>query len=281
MKSKLTRYIPLESISVPAELYSLEPTDKERDEEKKTLQQETTYLLQNHIALVAAETVENGSVVYLNLTSAVPRFNREKVPVTVGLGLFSQELETILIGKKAGEIFETLVNEDSVRGTILSVQNRVVPSDPTSLTYSLDLDGADNYENWLAVQKRKALDRRRGKRLRSLYQYVTMQMNERCQPQFDSEELESMVETAFQDFLQQFGQILGSVDNLDPQMKASYLEQVKGSTEWTLADALFGQAMGAAPCPDGEDEILYYSQAFRGALHQYCEGLLDMEEAKV
>ena len=132
----------------------------------------------------------------------------------------------------------------------------------------------------MAVQKRKALEQRRGRRLRSLYQYVTMQMNERCQPQFDPEELESMVEEAFQNFLQQFGQILGSLDDLDPQMKASYLEQVKGSTEWVLADALFGQAMGASPCPDGEDEILHYSQAFREALHHYCEGLLNIEEAK-
>lgn len=280
MKSKLTRYVPMESIPVPAEMYSLEPTDEERNEEQKTLQQETACLLQSHMALVTAQTVENGSVVYLNLASAAPRFNREKVPVTVGLGLFSQVLEAGLLGKKAGETFEVLVNEDSVKGTILSVQNRLVPSDPATLTYSSDLDGADSYEAWLAVQKRKALDQRRGRRLRSLYQYVTMQMNERCQPQFDPEELESMVEEAFQNFLQQFGQILGSVDELDPQMKASYLEQVKGSTEWELADALFGQAMGASPCPDGEDEILHYSQVFREALHHYCEGLLNIEEAK-
>lgn len=280
MKSKLTQYVPMESIPIPAQMRALAPTDEERKAEQETLQQAITALLQSHMELVAAQSVEAGSIVYLSVVSNLPRFNRVKVPVTVGLGLYNSDLEAAILGKNVDETFSLTIDGSQVKGTILSVQTRKVPADASALVFDADVDGAESYESWLSAQQSKALEQRKNNRRRALYQYVTMQMNERCQPQFDPEEMEPMVEINFQAFLKQYGEIFGPAESMDEKTKASYMEQIKGSVEWTLGDALFGQAMGAEPCPEGEDEVAYYCQAFRNALHDYCEELLNKKEAE-
>lgn len=53
--------------------------------------------------LESGEVLEKGDIVILSTKSSCERFNKEKITVTLGIGLYCKELENALIGTKLGE----------------------------------------------------------------------------------------------------------------------------------------------------------------------------------
>jgi oligoribonuclease (3'-5' exoribonuclease) len=74
-----------------------------------------------------ADTVEKGDVVLLSLESELEKFNKKLVPVTVGGGLFDEELEKSLSGRNAGEIYTTYVAEKPVIITVKQITRSIYP----------------------------------------------------------------------------------------------------------------------------------------------------------
>ena len=279
MKSTLKQFVPMEQIKIPADMLTTAPTAEEHEQEAKALQETTNSLLRAHIELVPVDTAEEGSVVTLSLQSKLPRYNRESVNVTLGLGLYSAELEAAVPGKAVGEEFETTVEGERVTGRVLSAQNRVVPQDPRAIELDLEADGATDYDAWVELQNRKASDQRSQSRVRALLQHITLKMTELCEPQFDEAEFDARLQLNLSYFIRQYCDIFGvPEDKIDEQTRNMCTEQASGSTQWEMGDALFGIAMGLEPSGEG-DEIRQYAAAFRVALQEYCKSILKEERS--
>jgi|GEM_PF-6104352 len=76
---------------------------------------------------VKPDTVETGDVAVLKLSSDLPKFNREKVVITVSGNLFDEDLEAELIGKQKGESFTFRKENEDVSVTILDLTRYVYP----------------------------------------------------------------------------------------------------------------------------------------------------------
>ncbi len=76
---------------------------------------------------VPAQTVEKGDVATLRCRSARPKFQKDSVPVTVGKGVYSKELEAQLPGLSVGDQRELTVDGTPVSVQILKVERTVLP----------------------------------------------------------------------------------------------------------------------------------------------------------
>lgn len=103
------------------------PTDAELKElARKSIVREQLVL----VTLPEQETAAVGDTAVLKVTGKTPKFNKERVTVTLGRGLYNKDLEAALMGKKVGEAVELLVDENSVCATVLELKRKQAP-EPT------------------------------------------------------------------------------------------------------------------------------------------------------
>ena len=74
-----------------------------------------------------ARCVSDGDTVTLNCSSEVERYNKTNVPVPVGKGLFSRELESQLIGMEKGEKKTLTADGKAVEVEIIRISHTVLP----------------------------------------------------------------------------------------------------------------------------------------------------------
>ena len=123
------------------------PSDKEIDDAVMKR------LTKSHIVLTelsAGEAVQAGDTVTLRLESALPKFNKAKLPVTVGTGLYDKELEAALVGKTVGESGTVAKNGETVAYEILSAKRKTVPAPTDAMAAEQGIEGADTVEKFRA-----------------------------------------------------------------------------------------------------------------------------------
>lgn len=84
-----------------------------------------------HIALVPLpedEAAREGDTATLSTVSSLPKFNKPKVTVSLGRGLYNKELETMAVGKKVGDSFTLTIQGETVAVTILALQRKSAPA---------------------------------------------------------------------------------------------------------------------------------------------------------
>lgn len=107
--------------------YQSIPSEEELNElARKSIVREQLILL----LLPEGTKAEIGDTASLKTESAVPKFNKECVTVTLGRGLYSKELEQLLIGKAVGESVETEINGEKVTAIVLELKRKQAP-EPT------------------------------------------------------------------------------------------------------------------------------------------------------
>lgn len=73
------------------------------------------------------EKVESGDIVVCSLKSKNPKFNREKVTINAGLGLFKREIEDALVGMNKGHIKTVDTGDGSVSIEVINVKRCEIP----------------------------------------------------------------------------------------------------------------------------------------------------------
>lgn len=71
-----------------------------------------------------------GDTLTLRTVSELPKFNKERVTVSIGRGLYDKGLEEALAGKKVGEGCEVAVKGKPVSATVLEIKRKTAP-EPT------------------------------------------------------------------------------------------------------------------------------------------------------
>lgn len=70
---------------------------------------------------------EIGDTLTLKTVSELPKFNKEKVSVSIGRGLYDKGLEEALVGKQVGDSVSVLVKEQNVTATVLEMKRKLAP----------------------------------------------------------------------------------------------------------------------------------------------------------
>lgn len=73
---------------------------------------------------------QTGDTLTIATVSALPKFNKPRVTVSIGRGLYDKTLEAALVGRKVGEGCTITVKDQTVEATVLEIKRKVVP-EPT------------------------------------------------------------------------------------------------------------------------------------------------------
>ncbi len=90
-------------------------------------------IVKGHITLrkvPAEEPVQQGDTVTFSCESGLLKYNRPKLTLSVGRGLFSRAVEDALIGRTAGDTFVTEADQCPVRVSVFEIRRKEVP-EPT------------------------------------------------------------------------------------------------------------------------------------------------------
>ena len=200
------------------------------------------------------ETAQVGDVTLLKLESALPKFNRPMVPVTVGGGLFSAELEAQLPGHRVGERFTAQVDGQPVTVTIAKASRTEYP-EPTDEMVAAYADEHTDYAQVRTVEQyrqRVVADYLEEARRDAIYRPMNEIMDyvlTHSDWEFDPEELAQMEQSMLAEQRAHAQEELGvSLEEMTAeQMTANFgvdsmeamLREVHKAAEWQIATILW------------------------------------------
>ncbi len=86
-----------------------------------------------------------GDTLTLRTVSELPKFNKERVVVSIGRGLYDRSLEDALVDKRAGDCCDVTVKEKPVAATILEIRRKTAPEPTDEMVEALqEKDYKDN-----------------------------------------------------------------------------------------------------------------------------------------
>lgn len=93
--------------------------------------------------LVLCEVAEGdvcrkGDTVTLRTVSEMPKFNKEKVTVSIGRGLYDRILEAAVEGLKVGESCEVTIKDKQVAVTVLGIRRKYAPEPTNEMVAALE-----------------------------------------------------------------------------------------------------------------------------------------------
>lgn len=186
--NKLTDYrtVPLEKVvTIPSP--------------KTHVEKELRQLTRAHKRTAPVEQLEAGDVAYLKLESSLPRFCKKMLPLTVGSGLFSAELESQLPGRKVGEAFTATVEGEPVQVEILKASRTFYPeaTDEMAAAYAAEHEEFADAATVEAYKAQVTKEYYRTQRMEALGEAMQTLMNEVLTTSdwaFDEEELEAFAQ---------------------------------------------------------------------------------------
>jgi FKBP-type peptidyl-prolyl cis-trans isomerase (trigger factor) len=228
--------------------------------------------------------VENGDVVVLAVESALPKFNRPMVPVTVGGKLYDEELEEQLPGHSVGETFQAQVQGETVTVTIRQASRTVFPepTDEMAAAYAARHEGFAEIKT-VAEYRRKVteeyLEKERQSALFGAMDQVCSYVLTGSDWEFVQEEVDSVAETSWGEFLQSLeedGKKLEDIssEQLQAEFGVSSIAELKelfqGGAEQQIATELWLEAVNGCSAEELENPFAF--------LEEYVRENLTMEE---
>lgn len=91
-------------------------------------------LVKDHLVLLPVpegEQAQAGDTITFRTESGLPKFNKEKVTVSIGRGLYHKELENGAAGRRRGDTYRLTIQDEPVTVTILEIRRKQEPSEVT------------------------------------------------------------------------------------------------------------------------------------------------------
>lgn len=83
------------------------------------------------------ECAQLGDTVTLATASSLPKFNKSRVTVSIGRGLYDRGLEEAVAGRRAGENFSVEVKDTPVQVSVLEIKRKTVPEPTDEMVQAL------------------------------------------------------------------------------------------------------------------------------------------------
>lgn len=117
------------------------PSDEELTElARKAIVREQMVL----VPLPEGEAAQTGDTLSLKTVSVLPKFNKEKVSVSLGRGLYNKELEDALVGRKVSDTVSLTIQEQPVTATVLEIKRKQVPEPTDEMVEALEAKDMKN-----------------------------------------------------------------------------------------------------------------------------------------
>lgn len=116
--------------------------------DESQLESDMNRVLRAHGKMVSAEEVKTGDQTEISCVSENSKFNKEKVFVLVGKGLYSRELEEKIVGMKKGEEKEITVGGEKVRVCVKSITRTILPEVIDENVASFGIDGVSTVKDF-------------------------------------------------------------------------------------------------------------------------------------
>ncbi|MDN4085393.1 hypothetical protein [Paenibacillus polymyxa] len=116
--------------------------------DKQAVEEELQRIQKKHRQLVEVQDVQSGDSVTLNLTSAEKKYNRKNLAISIGLGLFSKELEEQLIGRRSQDIGDLNVQGHQVNVQIVQIFRNILPPLTDDMIAGEQIDGISTLEEF-------------------------------------------------------------------------------------------------------------------------------------
>lgn len=94
--------------------------------------------------LPEGEAAQVGDTAALKTVSDLPKFNKERVTVTLGRGLYNRELEDALVGRRVGDSVSLIVQEKPVTAMILELKRKQTPEPTDEMVEALQAKDLHN-----------------------------------------------------------------------------------------------------------------------------------------
>lgn len=91
-------------------------------------------LVKDHLVLSPVsegKPAQIGDTITFRTESEFPKFNKEKVTVSIGRGLYNKDLELGAVGRKVNDSYKLTVNDKPVTTTILEIKRKQEPAEVT------------------------------------------------------------------------------------------------------------------------------------------------------
>jgi FKBP-type peptidyl-prolyl cis-trans isomerase (trigger factor) len=133
--------------------------------DKEFIEKEILRIRKKNKVLHEVEEVKKGDIVVCSLKSINPKFNKENVSISAGLGLFNREIEMALIGMKKGESKAIDADNESVIIDVINVKRSVMPELTDEMVQKEKIDNITNVKSLMEYleklyknEKNKAID---------------------------------------------------------------------------------------------------------------------------
>lgn len=145
-QSKIKSLFDFRGVEIPAELLK-------NTVDESTIEKAVAELLLKYIKYAAIDdTIKAGDMVVLALESQLDKFNKKKLPLAVGSGLFHKQFEEALLGMKKAQSRVIIVENSPVQVLVVEHQRKVVPSLSDEMVVKEGIVGittVKEYENFI------------------------------------------------------------------------------------------------------------------------------------
>lgn len=151
MNSRVIAEFPYRSVELSA-------FKRDCSEAPEYIERELLRAVKPYITWSEGGAIAGGDVAVCALKSDAARYDRERVKLTVGLGMLPASIEEALVGREAGGSFEVQAEGAAVFVTVLEVQKKTVPEPEDFMIEALGIPGVatvEAYRDYLFAEWKK------------------------------------------------------------------------------------------------------------------------------
>ena len=90
------------------------------------------------------EPIQEGDAVIFAVTGGTGKYNKPKLMVTVGQGLYNKDIEAGMVGHRTGDSYDDQAEDVAVRITILEIRRKTVPEPTDEMAAAMGIEGVTN-----------------------------------------------------------------------------------------------------------------------------------------
>ena len=94
------------------------------------------------------EPIQEGDAVIFSVTGGTGKYNKPKLMVTVGQGLYNKDIEAGMVGHRTGDSYDDQAEDVAVRITILEIRRKTVPEPTDEMAVAMGIEGVTNLEEY-------------------------------------------------------------------------------------------------------------------------------------
>ncbi len=104
------------------------------------------------------EAIQEGDTVIFAVTGGTGKYDKPRLTVTVGQGLYNKDVEAGMVGHRTGDSYDTQAEGTPVHITIQEVRRKTVPEPTDAMAAAMGIEGVSTVEEYRTHQRKLSTD---------------------------------------------------------------------------------------------------------------------------